>query len=118
MTAPSARSATTDGTAVVGAAAGVGAGVADGRVPTSLTGGVATAELAGAPVDLGGAIGHLRLPSADPTHAHAVVRDRVAPGRPSSGGNQSGGATEVFPFPRPVAAGSARRPRRCAAVRC
>ena len=117
MTAPSARSATTDGTAVVGAAAGVGAGVADGRVPTSLTGGVATAELAGAPVDLGGAIGHLRLPSADPTHAHAVVRDRVAPGRPSSGGNQSGGATEVFSSSRGATAAMLHRVGGYVAVR-
>jgi hypothetical protein len=96
-----ARSASADGLAGAVAFVGVGAAVSAGRVPTSLTEGVATAEPADAPVDLGGAIENLWIPSADPTHADADACGRVASGCPSSGGNQSGGATEVFSYPRP-----------------
>ena len=112
-----ARSAATDGIADVVAVVGVGAAVAERRVPTGLTEGVATAEPADAPVDLGGAIGHLRIPHADLTHVDAVARDTAASGGPSSGVNQSGGATEVYSFPRRARAGLAHRVRGFAAVR-
>ena len=91
-----ARSATPHGEAGVVAHVGVGAAVVAGRVPTSVTEGVATAEPADAPVGLGGAIGNLWIPTADLTHAPTVAGDPAASGGPSSGGNQSGGATEVF----------------------
>jgi hypothetical protein len=112
-----ARSATTDGIADVLAAVGVGAAVTDRRVPTGPTEGVATEEPADASVDLGGAIGHLRIPRADLTHVDAVARDRATSGGPSSGGTPSGGATEAYSFPRRSTAGLAHRVRGFAAVR-
>jgi hypothetical protein len=112
-----ARSATEHGIAELVAFVGVDAAVPDGWVPVGLTGGVATAEPADAPVDLGGAIGHLRIPTADPTHVDAVAGDTAASGGPSSGGNQSGGATEVNSYPRTGRVGVAHGDRRLVAAR-